>query len=90
MRYFYERPKLYSRMYGETYLCNHPVYGSCTLYKIGREGLVVIQQRYNQTDKTTYWTEIDPWIVDKIYLHDNLRYFLMNVLVSVWTVYTLL
>lgn len=75
MRYFYERPKLYSRMYGETYLCNHPVYSSCTLYKIGREGLAVIQQRYNQTDKTTYWTEIDPWIVDKIYLHDNFKVF---------------
>ena len=26
MKYHYEKPKIYSSMYGETYICNHPVY----------------------------------------------------------------
>jgi hypothetical protein len=58
-------------MYGETYICEHPVYNKCTLYKIGPKGLGIIQQRYNSHDKTTSWGEIDPWLVDDLYLHEN-------------------
>ena len=71
MRYHYEKPTVYSTMYGETYICEHPVYNKCTLYKIGNKGLSVIQQRYNSYDKTTYWGEIDPWLIDELYLHPN-------------------
>ena len=46
MRYHYEKPKIYMTMYGETYECDHPVYDKCALFKIGRNGLAVIQQRY--------------------------------------------
>ena len=38
-------------------------------------GLVVIQQRYNSETKSTYWTEIDPWLVDDIYLHTGFKEF---------------
>ena len=69
MRHHYEKPELYSRMYGEVYECDHPVYDRCTLFKIGHRGLAVIQQRYDSDDKSTYWTEIDPWITDTLYLH---------------------
>ena len=62
-------------MYGETHICNHPVYSRCTLYKIGGKGLAVIQQRFNSSDKTTYWTEIDPWLTDTIYLHPKFKPF---------------
>ena len=34
MRYHYEKPTLYLSMYGETYGCNHPVYNTCTLFKM--------------------------------------------------------
>lgn len=71
MRYHYEKPGKYSSMYGETYLCDHPVYNSCTLFKINDRGLAVIQQRYDSDTKTTYWTEIDPWLTDDLYLHIN-------------------
>ena len=71
MRYHYEKPTRYSNMYGETYICEHPVYDKCTLYKIGKKGLSVIQQRYNSDDKTTSWGEIDPWLTDDLYLHEN-------------------
>lgn len=69
MRYHYDKPSIYSSMYGETYICNHPVYNSCTLYKLDKKGLAVIQQRYKSGSKNTYWTEIDPWLTDTIYLH---------------------
>lgn len=75
MRYHYERPAIYSSMYGTTYNCNHPVYDSCTLYLIGELGLAVIQQRYNLTRKYTYWTEIDPWMTDVLYLHPKFKDF---------------
>lgn len=62
-------------MYGSTYQCNHPVYDVCTLYKIGNRGLAVIQQRYEPKTKRTYWTEIDPWLTDLLYLHKNFKLF---------------
>lgn len=71
MRYHYEKPDTYDLQYGDTYICNHPVYHRCTLYKIGPRGLAVIQQRYNPRNKTTRWDEIDPWLVDEVYLHKN-------------------
>ena len=75
MRYFYEKPAVYSTMYGSTYKCNHPVYDRCTLFRINDKGLAVIQQRHNPENKTTYWTEIDPWLIDELYLHERFEKF---------------
>ena len=69
MRYHYEKPIIYSKMYGQTYICDHPVYDKCTLFKIEDKGLAIIQQRQNPADKTTWWSEIDPWLTDYLYLH---------------------
>lgn len=71
MRYYYSKPKYYAKMYGELYICNHPVYDRCTLFKQGEKGLAVIQQRYDATSKHTWWTEIDPWIANDIYLNEK-------------------
>ena len=46
-------------MYGETYICDHPVYNRCTLYQIDKKGLAVIQQRYDSETKKTWWSEIN-------------------------------
>ena len=75
MRYHYEKPTIYSSMYGSTYRCDHPVYDSCTLFEIGDKGLSVIQQRWDISAKTTQWGEIDPWLVDELYLHPRFREF---------------
>lgn len=75
MRYFYEKPAIYSTIYGSTYNCNHPVYDKCTLFKINNKGLAVIQQRYNPKIKSTYWTNIDPWLIDELYLHEKFEVF---------------
>lgn len=75
MRYHYEKPTLYSTIYGTTYKCNHPVYDKCTLFKINDKGLATIQQRYNPESKSTYWTDIDPWLIDELYLHERFEKF---------------
>lgn len=75
MRYHYEKPAIYLSMYGTTYNCDHPVYDKCTLYKIGDKGLAVIQQRFDEDLKSTWWSEIDPWLTDPIYLHPKFKEF---------------
>ena len=75
MRYHHEKPKINRSAYGEVYICNHPVYDRCTLYKIGKNGLAVIQQRYNIRTKATRWTDIDPWLTDALYLHERFKEF---------------
>ena len=73
MRYHYEKPLIYSSMYGERYICDHPVYNACTLFRIGPNGLAVIQQRFDPKTKTTFWGEIDEWVTDALYLHPLFR-----------------
>ena len=75
MRYHYEKPEIYLTIYGCTYKCDHPVYNKCTLFKINNKGLAVIQQRYNNSDKTTYRDNIDPWLIDELYLHEKFELF---------------
>lgn len=75
MRYHYEKPDIYASSYGETYYCDHPAYNSCTLYKIGTKGLAVIQQRYDPLMKKTWWTHIDDWLTDALYLHPEFKSF---------------
>lgn len=73
MRYHYSKPDIYVSMYGECYICDHPVYSRCTLFKIGDKGLAVIQQRFDAATKSTTWTELDPWLTDELYLHPKFK-----------------
>ena len=77
MRYHYERPKLYTSLYGEYYICNHPVYSECTLFRVENKGLAVIQQRFNPKTKHTFWSAVDPWLANELYLNPKfMEYFL--------------
>lgn len=71
MRYFYSKPTIYFSTYGCIYKCDHPVYSRCTLFKVKDIGLAVIQQRYDSLTKCTWWTEIDPWLNDDLYMNPN-------------------
>lgn len=75
MRYHYEKPEFYASMYGKIYICDHPVYTRCTLFMIGDKGLSVIQQRYESDTKKTWWSEVDPWLTDVLYLHPKFKEF---------------
>lgn len=73
MRYHYEKPSIFKPIYGEKYTCNHPVYDSCTLFKISGKGLAVIQQYYDPISKTTWWSEIQPWLANDLYLNPKFK-----------------
>ena len=73
MRYHYEKPSIYSSMYGDTYTCDHPIYNDCTLYLMGENGLAVTQPRYDPDTTQTWWGEIDPWLTDDLYLHPKFK-----------------
>lgn len=73
MRYHYTKPTIYVSMYGKTYDCNHPVYNRCTLFEMDERGLAVIQQRCSPVTKRTWWSELDPWLTDAIYLHSRFK-----------------
>lgn len=75
MRYHYKKPSIYLSNYGITYKCNHPVYNKCTLYTINNKGLAVIQQRFDEKTKCTWWENIDPWLIDELYLHPKFKSF---------------
>ena len=75
MRYHYEKPETYRSRYGRVYTYNHPVYDRCTLFEIGDRGLSVIQQRYDERYKVTYWSEVDHWLTDELYLHTKFKQF---------------
>lgn len=79
MRYHHKKPTIYRTYYGETYICNHPVYSRCTLYLIGDKGLAVIQQKYDPNNKHVWWQELDPWLTDELYLTPGFKeYFEQN------------
>ena len=40
---------------------------------MGSKGLAVIQQRFDENTKKTWWTEIDLWLVDDLYLNDDFK-----------------
>lgn len=73
MRYHYKKPAIYLSMYGERYICEHPVYNSCTLFRMGEKGLAVIQQRFDSDTKSTWWGELDPWLTDDLYLQPKFK-----------------
>lgn len=75
MKYHHEKPSVYASIYGNTYECDHPVYNKYTLFKIDQNGLSVIQQRYDETTKKTWWGEIDPWLTDPLYIHPKFMEF---------------
>ena len=73
MRYHNKPPAEWTNYYGVTYRCNHPVYRTCTLYAEHGKGLCVIQQRFDEQTRTTFWGPIDPWLTDKIYMCEGFR-----------------
>lgn len=73
MRYHNEKPENWTNEHGDLYKCGHPIYRSCTLYMEQGKGLAVIQQRYNEKTRATFWGPIDPWLTDKIYLHRGFK-----------------
>lgn len=73
MRYHYRPGPTRTSIYAKTFHCNHPIYSRCTLYKSENRGLAVIQQRYDEKTKYTWWTDINPWLIDEIYMNNKFK-----------------
>ena len=65
MKYYYEKPNEWTGA-GIVYRCNHPMYNSCTLFKMEGKGLAVIQERWHEKTKARWWAAIDPWLAGDI------------------------
>lgn len=76
MRYHHSPKSAETPVYGRIYICDHPVYFACTLYEMDGAGLAVIQQRYREDTKVTWWGVIDDYLRNELYLHPKfLEYF---------------
>ena len=73
MKYHIQKPIYTKSSYGEIYICDHPVYSRCTLFKIKDRGFAVIQQRYDDATKHTWWGEIDEWLTTALYSHPQFK-----------------
>lgn len=75
MKYYYEKPKQWVAA-GETYICDHPFYKRCTLFRIEDRGLAVVQEHFNAKTKTRWWGSIDPWLAGDIFFHEEFQEYL--------------
>lgn len=51
----------------KSYKCDHPLYDICSLFVKDGLGLAVIQQRFNEERKVSWWGPVDPWILNDIF-----------------------
>lgn len=73
MRYHSEKPEKEDFEERPIFVCDHLVYTKGSLYKTGKKGLVVIQQRYDPIKKSTSWGPVDSWVYDLIFSNKNFR-----------------
>lgn len=70
MKGYYKRVSKFNRLCGaKMYKCNHPIYDKCTLFIMDGfdgYGLAVIQQRFSDSEKLSWWGPIDPYLTDDI------------------------
>lgn len=74
MKYHYKKPEEWVGA-GEIYICGHPLYNRCTLFKKNGRGIAVIQEKFNPIKKTRWWSSIEPWIAGDIYLSPGFKEF---------------
>lgn len=79
MKYFYQKPDICVRLFGQPISLDHPVYQSGTLYSEKGLGLIVTQKHFDSDRKECWWGAVDVWIANDIYISKKfLEYFLQN------------
>lgn len=79
MRYFYQKPDIEVKVFGEPIHLKHPIYESGTLYLENGKGLIVTQKHFDPERKTCYWGSVDFCIATDIYISKNFsKYFIRN------------
>lgn len=72
MRYHYQFSEG-SGTAGKVYLCDHPLYSRCTLFKEGEVGLAVVQLSFNHWLKNLFWEPIHPYLASDIFKNENFK-----------------
>ena len=75
MKYYYERPEIATRLYGQVIHLEHPVYQAGTLYLERGVGIIVVQKKFNESCRDCFWTAVDADIANDIYLAPRFRDF---------------
>ena len=79
MKYHYSPSNDVKTGAGEIYVCDHPLFCKCTLYKNGEKGLIVVQEHYNKKTKARWWGPVEPRLSYDIYVSPNFsKYFAEN------------
>ena len=78
MKYFYQKPELTVRVFGQPVPLDHSVYKSGTLYLEHDFGLIVTQKHFNSNTRECYWGSVDPWLANDIYLSKNFKKFFIE------------
>lgn len=77
MRYHFEEGEITVPVFGKLYYCDHPLYSECTLYKIGKRGLAVIQQKQlidpDSIAKATFWGAVHASLWNAIYISPKFK-----------------
>lgn len=79
MKYYYQKPEISVRVFGEPITLDHPIYKSGTLYFENSKGLIVTQKHFDSDRRECYWGSVDFWIANDIYTSKNFpEYFFLN------------
>lgn len=60
------RPK-----YSKTVKCDHPLFSAYTVFREGKKGLGVIQQKFNPAYRFSWWGPIDMALANDIFESEN-------------------
>ena len=74
MKYYYEKPNKWVGA-GEIYICDHPMFNRCTLFRNGNLGLAIIQEHFDISRNVRWWGTVEPWIAGDIYVNKNFQQF---------------
>lgn len=79
MRGFYKKPPAAIPMYGMAYMCNHPMYNMCTLFKDDTDkGLAVVRLYFDEDTKHFWWGPIEDYLANDIYLAPTFKEYFDN------------
>ena len=79
MKYYYQKPDICVRVFGEPVSLDHSVYRGGTLYFEHGRGIIITQKKFDSKRKECSWDSVDPWIANDIYTSPNfVEFFISN------------
>ena len=67
MKYYYQKPDICVRIFGDPISLDHSIYRGGTLYLENGKGIIVTQKKFDAARKECSWEAVDSWIANDIY-----------------------